>query len=223
MSFQYTNCKLNHLKYHSRRRNAELPSTIASTILEDQNKNDYFSQHIKESKEQLFLNVGGIKFKIFKSNFSCFPDTRLSKLVRANNDEESLAYCDEIMYSAQKESKEYFFHRSPQIFNYVLDIYREGTLHSPLGICTIQLKQELRYWGINDELFEPCCALQYHQKLKDVAAQEKRFVNRRSQRMQASKCNQSNFTSFEKVDKPLASINESKGISFVNLVRHNFH
>ena len=170
MQFQCSSYKWNHLNYYTRRRNAELPFKIVAAILNDGTKEDCFSKHIIQSKEKMFLNVGGIKFKILKSHFFCLPDTRLAKLVRANNDKECLTYCDGIMISSKNKNREYFFNRSPQIFNYVLDIYREGKLHSPLEVCTTLLNQELKYWGIDDELFEPCCALRYHQNLKDIKA-----------------------------------------------------
>ena len=220
MQFQCSNYKWNHLNYYTRRLNAELPFKIAAAILDDGTREDCFSKNIIQSKDEMFLNVGGTKFKIFKSNFFCLPNTRLAKLARANDDKDCLNYCDGIMYSAKNRNKEYFFNRSPQIFNYVLDIYREGSLHSPLGTCTILLNQELKYWGIDDEMFEPCCALRYHQNLKDVKAQEKRFFNSKNTSMATNIYNQPNTSCLSKTYQLLTSMVEGKDGCFIDLVRH---
>ena len=183
MTIQYIWHTSSHRKYYARRRNAGHPFNIATTILDDRKNKDNCSKQMKQCNEEIILNVGGTKFRTFKSKFSCHPDTRLAKLVHAENDQTCLSYCDDIIYSSPNEKKEYFFHRSPQIFNYILDIYREGTLHSPLGVCTIQLNQELKYWGIDDELFGPCCALSYHQNMKNNKAEKKRFITLRKARV----------------------------------------
>ena len=132
MTIQYIGHNSSYRKYSSRRRYAGRSFNIASTILDGKNQKDDYSKLMKQSKEEIILNVGGTKFRTFKSKFFCLPGTRLAKLVRADNDQTCLTYCDGITYSSQNEKKEYFFHRSPQVFNYILDIYRDGTLHLSL-------------------------------------------------------------------------------------------
>ena len=220
MSFQYLNYKSN-FKLHLRRQNAECHSKSISTNFYDKTWDDCNGKHLNQYNEQITLNVGGTKFRIFKSNFSSHPGTRLSRLIRAKNDMECLVYCDDIMHSSiENGNKEYFFHRSPQIFNYILDIYRDGMLHSPLGICTIQLNEELKYWGIDDELFEPCCALRYHQNLKDNKAQEKRFINLNNSPKSANINGNSESSRFKKIRTSLKSMIENLGGSRIVLVSY---
>ena len=219
MAFQHVNCKSN-FKSYLRRQSAD-HYKFNSTNLDDKTWDGCYDTHINQRREQIFLNVGGTKFRVFKSKFSSHPGTRLSRLIRAKNDKECLVYCDDITHSSiENENKEYFFHRSPQIFNYILDIYRDGMLHSPLGICTIQLNEELKYWGIDDELFEPCCALRYHQNLKDNKAQEKRFINLNNSPKSANRNDNSESSRFKKIRTSLKSMIENLGGSSIVLVSY---
>ena len=163
-------------KYFGRRRNAATPLQIVDTFLQDTKREDEFSNQIKHSEDEMLLNVGGTIFRVFKSNFAYLPSTRLAKLARAKSRKECFMLCDGFTQLSNNKNNEYFFHRSPQIFNSVLDIYREGTLHSPLDVCTTQLRQELEYWGIDEAWFFPCCALRFHQNLKNNKSGTKHFL-----------------------------------------------
>ena len=43
---------------------------------------------------------------------------------------------------------------------------RNGTLHLMSGVCALVTKAELEYWGIDELLLEPCCALKYYPEIE---------------------------------------------------------
>ena len=58
---------------------------------------------------------------------------------------EILALCDSYC-SAQCE---YFFDRSPRIFENILGLYRKGELHLTESVCPRDFLGELQYWGLS--------------------------------------------------------------------------
>ena len=45
-------------------------------------------------------------------------------------------------------------------------LFRNGTLHLMSGVCALVTKAELEYWGIDELLLEPCCALKYYPEIE---------------------------------------------------------
>ena len=126
--------------------------------------NDCFSEEIKQSKDIIVLNVGGTRFHVLKSNFSVWPSTRLSRLIRAKTEEEILNLCDGFIPSVENPGGriEYFFNRNWTTFNSILDIYRRGKLHGMTASCAMTFHDDLDYWGIDELFLDPCCALKYY-------------------------------------------------------------
>ena len=54
----------------------------------------------------------------------------------------------------------YFVHPS-HIENFQLAITHAGELHLPNQLCGPFVKKELAYWGIDDNLIQPCCWSKY--------------------------------------------------------------
>lgn len=52
---------------------------------------------------------------------------------------------------------EYFFDRSPRYFESILNFYRTGTLHFPHCLCGPGIKEELKFWGIDEKHIATCC------------------------------------------------------------------
>lgn len=46
-------------------------------------------------------------------------------------------------------NREFFFDRSPRVFEYILGIYRKGELHLPSSVCPRDFIGELEYWGLS--------------------------------------------------------------------------
>ena len=71
---------------------------------------------------RVVLNIGGLRFQTFRSTLARHKDTLLEQLSE-----------DDTRYDA--DNCEYFFDRSPYLFQFILDYYRLGTLHFPHDIC----------------------------------------------------------------------------------------
>ena len=69
--------------------------------------------------------VGGTRFQIMKSKFAYWPETRLSKLIRAETQNEILKLCDKYFVSNERKTtmKTYIFFRNGSNFNSILDKY----------------------------------------------------------------------------------------------------
>ena len=58
---------------------------------------------------------------------------------------EILTLCD----SFSLENREFYFDRSPRIFENILGLYRKGELHLTESVCPRDFLGELDYWGLS--------------------------------------------------------------------------
>ena len=128
---------------------------------------------ISRSKSTIFnstriiLNVGGKKHDVRWKTLEKLPNSRLGKIRFSKSIQEMASLCDEIDF----ESNEIYFDRPARSFSAIIDYYRTDKLHSAHGTCIISFFEDLTYWGIDDNFFEPCCNFNYHQ-LKEEAFDE---------------------------------------------------
>lgn len=101
-----------------------------------------------DQQNRVTLNVGGIRYKVYKSTLKKIPATRLSRLT------ESLANYDPV-------NNEYFFDRHAGVFAQILNYYRTGKLHYPMNVCGPLFEEELEFWGLDANQVEPCCWMTY--------------------------------------------------------------
>ena len=76
-----------------------------------------------------------------------------------------------------------FFDRNSAGFNTVLDIYRTGKLHFTEKSCALVMKFDFDYWGIDEMMLEPCCALKYYPEM-EVCSKEQEGERESKKRMQ---------------------------------------
>lgn len=101
-----------------------------------------------DAQNRITLNIGGIRFKVYKSTLLKIPSTRLATLSSA------LTNYDHI-------KNEYFFDRHPGVFAQILNYYRTGKLHYPTNVCGPLFEEELEFWGLEANQVEPCCWMTY--------------------------------------------------------------
>ena len=68
--------------------------------------------------------------------------------------DEILGLCDSFCLA----TREFYFDRSPRIFENILGLYRKGELHLTESVCPKDFVGELEYWGLSSLYLEPCCA-----------------------------------------------------------------
>jgi len=118
------------------------------------------SSTVSTPDQLISLNLSGKVFYILLHNFSRFPESRLSLMVRCTTAEDILQYCDKY---TPGEVKEFYFDRTGKGFNDILDVYRLGKLHlNSTGSCPSQLKKDLEYWKIDQLILDPCCTVKYY-------------------------------------------------------------
>ena len=112
----------------------------------------------------LILNVGGTINQVKWETIDKFPRSRLQKLRYAtcegetagrgglsernkkwNSAAEISALCDAYNLS----TREFYFDRSPKIFENILGLYRKGELHLTESVCPRDFLGELEYWGLS--------------------------------------------------------------------------
>lgn len=128
-----------------------------------------------ENKFVIFI-VGGDTFKTTKSHFTKWPESRLSKLISAETIEEILKFCDEFFVDS-KGINNYTFHRNPDHFNTILDIYRNQEVHCIKHSCTLTTKEELEFYGSDELAMELCCGSKYFEANKTHHKHNKRDKN----------------------------------------------
>ena len=97
----------------------------------------------------IILNVGGIRHQTLRSTLKSLPGTKLA------NDETLVSHFI-------NERNEYFFDRSPSLFEYILNYYRIGELHLPSNVCSNIVRHEFEYWGIECHNLQGCCWLHFN-------------------------------------------------------------
>lgn len=95
------------------------------------------------------LNIGGTIFETFRKTLQTIPNSKLANIET-----------NETAYNGNK--KYYFFDRNPELFNNILDLYRNGSLHFSENVCFASVQQELEFWEIPFERISPCCMKVYY-------------------------------------------------------------
>ena len=162
-----------------------------------------FLETIFYFRDTVILNVGGMIHQVKWETIEKFPKSRLHNLRFAvtegkrekigwKNIERKYVYLDEIISICDSYSltnREFFFDRSPRVFEYILGIYRKGELHLPSSVCPRDFLGELEYWGLSalhlggfakylsfcqDLIFsEPCCAYTLQRATWELPSEDK--------------------------------------------------
>jgi len=119
------------------------------------------------SSTRIIINVGGKKHDVRWKTLERIPNSRLGKIRNAKTIAGILNHCDEI----DLEINEIYFDRPGKSFSSIIDYYRTGKLHAANDMCIISFFEDLKYWGIDDNFFEPCCNFNYHQLKEDAFAE----------------------------------------------------
>ena len=113
---------------------------------------------------RIILNVGGKKHDIRWKTLEKIPNSRLGRLKNSKSIEDMLELCDEIDF----DHNEIYFDRPAKSFSSIIDYYRTGKLHAANDMCIISFFEDLKFWGIDDNFFEPCCNFNYHQQKEEA-------------------------------------------------------
>ena len=94
-------------------------------------------------EERVQIDVGGTLFSINKETLQRYPDTLLGSIAHSSE----FSQGDNCLY----------FDRNPELFNTILDYYRNGQVHLPSNICAWVWKSELEFWKIPEIKVSDCC------------------------------------------------------------------
>ncbi|VDK47193.1 unnamed protein product [Anisakis simplex] len=110
------------------------------------------------------LNIGGTSYRIRQSTLlSRGNSSRLAHFAQSDADTR-LSYCDAYLAATD----EYYFERSPRLFEAIFKYYISGQLHRPLDVCATEFSAELNYWTVADDQLSPCCWPAYQMVLDSV-------------------------------------------------------
>ncbi|ESP04216.1 hypothetical protein LOTGIDRAFT_171056 [Lottia gigantea] len=101
--------------------------------------------NIPES-DKIILNVGGVQHVTTFTTLLKKPDTRLYNVA---------------VVAKKKGLKEVYFDRHPAVFAHILNFYRTDSLHVPTDLCGPMIKDELKYWQLDENQIEQCCWVNY--------------------------------------------------------------
>lgn len=112
----------------------------------------------KFDRKPMFLrvNVGGTPFVLMQKNVECYPASRLYHLVC---DDYRLEYHDKLPMAdgVLEKTSEYFFDRSPVVFEAIAGFFRHGILHKPENACSDEFITDSMYFGILPEYIDHLC------------------------------------------------------------------
>ena len=117
------------------------------------------------------LNVGGKRFDVMWRTLEKHPETRLGKLAFAKTHSDIMDCCN----SYSLVQNEFFFDIHPRSFMSILNFYRIGKLHVVDDMCALSFKEDLEYWGIDDEKsMEGCCLNAFNLRLEAIMEEMKK-------------------------------------------------
>ncbi|MEE6512420.1 hypothetical protein FKM82_019386, partial [Ascaphus truei] len=119
----------------------------------------FYSDSSAVPRDHLTVNVGGSRFVLSYQTLSSHPQTRLGRLAASGGDA-VYDLCDD----ANLLDNEYFFDRSSQMFEYIMNYYKTGRLHLMDQLCAVSFLQEIEYWGIDELSIGLCCRDRYFRK-----------------------------------------------------------
>ncbi|XP_075070078.1 potassium voltage-gated channel subfamily V member 1 isoform X2 [Mixophyes fleayi] len=119
----------------------------------------FCSNYSAAPRDHFTINVGGSRFIISQKTLSSHPQTRLGRLANSGGDD-VYDLCDD----ANLLDNEYFFDRSSQMFEYIMNYYKTGRLHVMDQLCAVSFLQEIEYWGIDELSLDHCCRDRYFRK-----------------------------------------------------------
>ncbi|KAM4029603.1 LOW QUALITY PROTEIN: voltage-gated potassium channel regulatory subunit KCNG4 [Anomaloglossus baeobatrachus] len=116
-------------------------------------------------KQEIVINVGGIRYLLPWSTLDDFPMSRLGRLRFCSSYDEIVQVCDDF----DEDTNEFFFDRSPCAFRLIVSFLAAGKLRLLREVCALSFQEELLYWGIDESHLERCCLKKLLQKLEDLA------------------------------------------------------
>ena len=145
-----------------------MDNSTAKLINSESDKSNHSDKSVDSftmtSNQRVILNVGGFNHEVLRKTLDKIPNSRLGRLIHAENKEELLGLCDDF----NMDKSEYFFDRDPTLFNFIVNYYRIGKLHLNDDICPIALSIELDYWDIDEPIMDLCCEEKLFKKQKDI-------------------------------------------------------
>ena len=121
---------------------------------------------IKRFKECDFvvLNISGTQRSISWKALERLPTSRLGRIRNCITHAELGLLCDSYNLHEAPASPEFHFSRPPIIFETIFSYYLTGKLHGIDNLCVTAFNDELVYWGVDENLMEPCCMSEFLQK-----------------------------------------------------------
>lgn len=108
--------------------------------------------------KRVTLNVSGRRYCTWDSTLKRYPNTLLGS--------------DAIKVFFDNDRKEYFLDRDPDMFRYILNFYRDGKLHLSNEDCIGAFREELHFYGINDESIYDCCLEEFNNLVNKTSKNE---------------------------------------------------
>ena len=97
-------------------------SSILHTFYNKELIEDNETHRILACDDLICFVIGGAEFQILKSKFAYWPNTRLSRLIRAKTKEKILMLCNNFVVCENSgQTKKYIFYRNGNNFNTILD------------------------------------------------------------------------------------------------------
>nr|XP_032816614.1 potassium voltage-gated channel subfamily G member 2 [Petromyzon marinus] len=128
----------------------------------------YYRLLAPRRRADLLVNVGGLRYAFAWTDLERFPLTRLGRLRACSNREDILALCDDYDVSLN----EFFFDRNPGAFRAIMTFLRAGKLRILGGVCVLSFREELSYWGVEENNLELCCLSRILQKDGEMQQQQ---------------------------------------------------
>ena len=142
------------------------PATGADTSADPYRRRASDADAVAATSDRVVINVGGRRFTTTWSTLRRLPSSRLARL-RPTVDDPSSPY--------DADADEFFFDRSPALFDYILDAHRHGELHIPHYACSRPVRKELAFWNVGADLMADCCLRRHLQD--EVDRSTERYVD----------------------------------------------
>lgn len=127
-------------------------------------KSTNFIHELFNGSIDINLNIGGLNFLIKWCVIEKWPRSRLGKIRYAASMDELMSLCDEV----NVEKKEIYFDRSSRTFDMIIDYYYTSNMHLDANSCVVSFYKDLKFWGLDNCEFDPCCSFKFHQLKEEL-------------------------------------------------------
>ncbi|XP_028909258.1 potassium voltage-gated channel subfamily G member 2 [Ornithorhynchus anatinus] len=123
----------------------------------------------EDRARHVVINVGGVRYSLPWASLDRCPLGRLERLRACHSHDDIMRVCDDYDVGGN----EFFFDRNPCAFRTLMSFLAAGKLRLLREACALAFRDELDYWGVEEERLERCCLHRLRRRQQEEEEEER--------------------------------------------------